>query len=206
MYSYSLDGLDLAHAVRSEVLRLPQRGPFLSHVVESMSHLCEREAKAAAHGGKVDLEGELQSLLVATLRSDPLLYGQEGHCAACSRSGGITSQCPSCAGSGRVAWGIVAVHHSPMGGGRSEREGAMLKRVGARAGWPDLDLRLVDLRGVRRSVLLELKAGSRSKVSKEQKEAVKTLTGAGFEAGVVVGLGEMVEVVVRVLRGETLPL
>lgn len=192
MYSYSLDGLGLAHAVRSEVLRLPQRGQPLSSLVESMSHLCEREAKTAAHGGKADAEGELQSLLVAALRSDPLLYPQVLEFPTfCGQRGGT------------VSWGIVAVHHSPMGGGRSEREGAMLKRAGARAGWPDLDLRFVDLRGVRRSVLLELKAPG-GRVSKEQKETVKTLTGAGFEAGIVVGLGEMVDVVVRVLRGDSI--
>ena len=186
MRSYSLEGLDLAHAVQSAVLQQSQKGPSLPSLVSSLADLCAAEAKSSSHGGKEDLEGELQSLLVACLLSDPLQYPQAGK-----------------GGAGLLSWGLVAVHHSPLGGNRSAREGASLRRQGARAGWPDLDLRVVDLRGARRSVLLELKAPA-GRASKEQASTIKSLTAAGFEAKVLTGLQEMVDAVVRVLRVESL--
>ena len=198
MRSYSLEGLDLAHEVRSAVVQQPPRGPFLSSLVSGLAELCAAEAKSSSHGGKVDLEGELQSLLVACLLSDPLQWPQTLPCLSARYD-----DCSVCGGSGVLSWGLVAAHHSPLGGNRSAREGASLRRQGARAGWPDLDLRVIDLRGVRRSVLLELKAPA-GRASKEQVATAKSLTAAGFEAKVLTGLQEMVDAVARVLRGEPL--
>ena len=218
MRSYSLEGLDLAHAVRSAVLQQTQKGPSLPSLVSGLAELCEREALLAVHlswkdtqgtdyraRGKVDLEGELQSLLVACLLSDPLGFPQ----TTCSctkyvvRVKDASTGREFCSGCGRATWGLAACHHSPLGGNRSAREGASLRRQGARAGWPDLDLRVIDLRGVRRSVLLELKAPA-GRASKEQVATAKSLTAAGFEAKVLTGLQEMVDAVARVLRGEPL--
>lgn len=178
MKCYSLEGHDLARAIRAMVVE-GRSVSDLPALVSQLQQLCEAEAKLLAGGRKEDVESEVQSLLVAALRSDLLQFPQPG----------------------TVPWGVVSVHHSPMGGGRSEREGALLRRAGARAGWPDLDIRLVDRLGVRRSVLLELKVHG-GRVSKEQKETIKGLVSAGFEARVVVGLVESVGVVVRVIGGE----
>lgn len=204
MKSYALEGLDLAHAIRGGVTADPMiiHQPLLDSV-EKFTPVCEQEAKLLAQSsksGRACVEDEIQALVVAALRSDPLLWPQTSLCVRCGGAVNPVDNCPSCHGSRRVSWGVVAVHHSPLGGERSEREGALLKRAGARAGWPDLDIRLVDVTGMRRSVLLELKAPG-GPVRKKQKETILLLGGAGFEAASVVGLKVAVDAVVYALRG-----
>lgn len=209
MKSYALEGLDLAHAIRAAVTTPTPSAAVnnaLSGLVGRFTTLCEQEARLLAQSsksGRVCVEDEIQALIVATLRSDPLLWKQNTRCAACYGAAGIRRVCPSCQGFEQVSWGVVAVHHSPLGGSRSEREGALLKRAGARAGWPDLDVRFVDTNEKRRSALLELKApGGRAR--KAQKDTLALLVGAGFEAEAVVKLSEVVSTLVRLLRGDVI--
>lgn len=172
MRNYATEGLDLAFRMRGVVdSRLPVDFDYLQQLEE----LCLREAQKA-RGKKVDWETELQALFVAALRSDPLRW-------EVTMFGGA----------------VVEVHHSPMGGHRGQREGADLKRAGARAGWPDLDVRILTTGGVPRSLLLEVKAPG-GRASTAQKEMLKRLRLAGFDARVVTGLVEMVNAVIKELQ------
>lgn len=178
MHTYSKEGIDLARVIRRCAVGERQAGDATT--LTELADVCQRRALEAASGGrrKVDLESEIQALLVAALNSDVLQYPLPGS----------------------HAWGVVLVHHSPLGGGRSQREGAELKRNGARAGWPDLDIRLVTVNGVLWSLLLELKAPG-GRLSAEQKKVHERLDSVGFLVRTSVGLEAAVAVVSEVLGG-----
>jgi hypothetical protein len=88
-------------------------------------------------------------------------------------------------------WEVV---HVPNGGKRSKWEGAMFKRMGVRAGFPDviiLGRRNVDWESTGVSDLtygvwfLEIKAGARKKPSEVQQEMHDKLTDLGFPVATV---------------------
>ena len=118
------------------------------------------------------LEEETQALLVAVLLSDPIAWSP-----------------------GRV--GVVDANHSPQGAAKSRFQAAAMRRAGARAGWPDLDVRLVTPSGPH-GVLLELKVG-KGRESAEQKARRLRLVAAGYDARLVRGLGEALLAVVNLL-------
>ncbi len=174
MRNYATEGLDLAFRMR---VAIGSRSPVDHDYLQELEESCLREAQKA-RGKKVDWETELQALFVAALRSDPLRWE----------------------GSTSLRGAVVEVHHSPMGGHRGKREGADLKRAGARAGWPDLDVRILTKGGEPRSLLLEVKAPG-GRLSRAQKDTLERLRLAGFDARVVTGLVEMVSAVINELQG-----
>lgn len=158
MYSYTVEGLDLARAMQD-----PSRILNFTKYIDNLQELCRKNAEASP-GRSSQWETEIQALLVSALRS------------------GVLSD-------------VVMVHHSPMGGHRSAREGAELKRAGASAGWPDLDIRLRG--GV--GLLLELKAPG-GRLSKTQQETLQKLSGCGFLAKAAIGLHQAVEIILEALE------
>lgn len=177
---YSHDALDLAIACRRAV---SSRDPsvLVPHLerAETLVHLAsglradERELRTGVSARAV--EEETQALLVAVLCADPLSWSP-----------------------GRV--GVVDANHSPQGAAKSAFQAAAMKRAGAGAGWPDLDVRLVAPSGPV-GILLELKVG-RGRESKEQMERRDRLVSAGFDVRVARGLGEALLTVVGLLIGE----
>lgn len=179
LYSYSLESVTLA----GEMARAVKSGETyaLELLLDSLSVLCDTRARDCARpGGKADVESEIQSLLVGALTQDALKFTGEGvH--------------------GYGYGGVVDVQHCPLGGLRNKREAASLKRTGARAGWPDLDIRLVCAGGQRLSILMEVKT-EKGKLSREQKDRIHDLQDAGFDVVVCYGLSACVLMVVSLLR------
>ena len=183
IYPYALEGLDLALVLRARISRsnTPTEREIavvgrLAALVRENSERRARDRKTRTGHSVREEEDELQALIVATLRADPLEYRP-------GRSG------------------IVAVHGSPLGRWRTKMDRALASRAGAGAGWPDLDIRLVDVANRPRSLLVELKT-TRGRVSREQKELHKRLVSAGFECLVVHGLSGFVETLCGVLCGQ----
>lgn len=77
------------------------------------------------------------------------------------------------------------VHHSPNGGKRSEAEGAQFKRMGTKAGRPDIEIGLPEAR----TIFLEVKTQA-GDLSKEQRECIARLKKLGFAVGVVRSIDE----------------
>lgn len=77
------------------------------------------------------------------------------------------------------------VHHSPNGGKRSEIEGAQFKRMGTRAGRPDIEVSLPE----GRTLFMEVKTQA-GDLSKEQRECIARLKKLGFPVGVVRSIDE----------------
>lgn len=178
LYPYAVEGVTLAGLIRTAVLS----GSVIPET--SLQHLdaeCKRQSLLSAmhsHSGREDLESELQALIVSALRQDTLQLGYDGR-----------------------TWGILLVHHSPMGGARSEREGAELKRNGALAGWPDLQI-LYRAKGNSfvDTAYLELKTGE-GRLSKSQKDLHTRLAQAGQKIRTGKGLVEAVGILVGWLLG-----
>ncbi|UYZ99311.1 VRR-NUC domain-containing protein [Moraxella bovis] len=93
--------------------------------------------------------------------------------------------------------GMIAdyLHHSPNGGARSGREGANFKRMGTKAGFPDLFLFIPH--GGYHGLFIELKAPKgktkdgkhkqAGKVSKHQQTMIDRLNAQGYKAVVAYG-------------------
>lgn len=77
------------------------------------------------------------------------------------------------------------VHHSPNGGKRSEIEGAQFKRMGTKAGRPDIEIGLPE----GRTIFMEVKTQV-GDLSKEQRECIARLKRLGFAVGVVRSIDE----------------
>lgn len=180
LHDYSHEALDLAMVASKAVnkrdpsILVPYLEPAETRVrLASGLRADEREARTGVSDKAV--EEETQALLVAVLRADPLSWSP-----------------------GKV--GVVDVNHSPQGAAKSVFQAAAMKRVGAGAGWPDIDVRLVTPSGPM-GILLELKVGKGSE-SPRQRERRARLVAAGFDVRVVRGFGEALMVVVNLLIGE----
>ena len=75
--------------------------------------------------------------------------------------------------------------HIPNGGKRPTREGVKLKKMGVKAGVPDL---FIGYRGT--AVFLELKV-NKGKLSRKQNETIQNLEKAGFPCFVVRNIAEL---------------
>lgn len=84
------------------------------------------------------------------------------------------------------------LHHSPNGGKRNAREAAKFKKMGTRAGFPDLELLYPN--GKYHGLFIELKAPG-GKVSQKQKEWIDKLNKRGYYAKVCVGFDEAIETI-----------
>lgn len=85
---------------------------------------------------------------------------------------------------------LILLFHTPNGGHRSKRQGALLKLTGVRAGVPDLFLPVA--RGGYHGLFIEMKVADRKKgrVSKEQKQWIDDLITQGYDAKVCYGFEE----------------
>lgn len=82
---------------------------------------------------------------------------------------------------------LLSLFHIPNGGKRDAREGARFKRMGVKAGVPDLFLPVP--RGKYHGLFIELKAEG-GKVTEHQKEWLKNLAASGYAACVCFGFDE----------------
>ena len=79
------------------------------------------------------------------------------------------------------------LHHSPNGGKRNSKTGALFKAMGTKAGYPDLILDIA--KGGYHGLRLELKKKGGS-ASEQQLERIAMLNAEGYLAKVVVGFDE----------------
>jgi len=193
LHDYSHAALDLAMVCRKSVTSgdtAPLVSCFLSGEETILRSAEVRAGSRELRTGvaNLSLEEETQALLVAVLCADPLAWVpsrrvQDAH--TLTQIGG------------RV--GVVDVNHSPQGSAKSLFQAAAMQRAGARAGWPDLDVRLVTPSGPH-AVLLELKVG-KGRESATQRLRRDRLVASGHDARLVRGLGEALMVVVELLIG-----
>lgn len=91
------------------------------------------------------------------------------------------------------------MHHIPNGGRRDKREAAKLKRMGVKAGVPDIFLPIP--RDGRHGLYIELKAGKNT-ASPEQREFIADVRVFGYEAEVCYGWEEAAATILRYLTGK----
>lgn len=186
---YAEEGLDLALAVR-RALDVGFAEALDGDLLTRCAARCREEAEARARDragrtGSVGVceEEEIHACLYAMLVADPLRWEPGGKVPL-----------PS----------VVEVNHSPLGylpGGERNLSRALAHRAGARAGWPDLDIRAVLPGGRPLSWHLELKVEG-GRLGSEQARRIGRLRAAGFMVRVTKGLEESVRDVLRVLLGE----
>lgn len=90
------------------------------------------------------------------------------------------------------------VHHSPNGGARSGAEGANFKRMGTKAGFPDLFLFIAN--GGYHGLFIELKrpktaTHEQGKLEPSQQMMLERLSGQGYKAVVCYGYDETVQTI-----------
>ena len=88
--------------------------------------------------------------------------------------------------------GIPAVH-IPNEGKRSYRAAEELREMGMAKGFPDLFIPLP--RGGRHGLMIELKRDRKSRVTKEQREWLRRLTGLGYRAEACFGAEEAIRLI-----------
>jgi len=84
-------------------------------------------------------------------------------------------------------------HHSPNGGLRNAREGAKFKRMGVRAGWPDVHLPYA--RKGYYSLFIEVKRKVGGQLTDSQKYCLEELNKLGHLAVVARGADEAIEII-----------
>lgn len=89
------------------------------------------------------------------------------------------------------------IHHSPNGGKRNVREAAKFKRMGTRAGFPDLFLAYPNKNYA--GLFIELKADG-GKATQNQKEWIDRLNSRGYYAKVCVGFEEAINTILEYLN------
>lgn len=94
---------------------------------------------------------------------------------------------------------LLSLFHIPNGGKRDAREAARFKRMGVRAGVPDMFLPVP--RGKYHGLFIELKAKG-GKVSKNQTEWLKILAESGYAACVCFGFDEARRDIINYLEGK----
>lgn len=106
-----------------------------------------------------------------------------------------------------VDWWALACHgykldarllsHCPNGGKRRKIEAAILKGMGVRAGWPDLQLAVP--RADRHGLFLELKSPD-GRVTKEQEELLPLIESQGYAVCVAWSFDEAVSAIINYLK------
>ncbi len=87
--------------------------------------------------------------------------------------------------------------HIPNEGKRSKRYGAELKRMGLKAGFPDLGLLVPNKKYA--GLFIELKADKTKSMTKEQKEWLEKLNSYGYKAVRCNGSEEAIQIIKRYL-------
>ena len=92
------------------------------------------------------------------------------------------------------------IHHTPNGGNRSKSEGARFKKMGVKAGYPDLSIDIVtkEFAGLR----IELKRGSKGEISDDQKDMLNLLNEEGYYAVICSSVLEATDTIRRYITGE----
>ena len=90
--------------------------------------------------------------------------------------------------------------HCPNGGGRSLGEGANFKKMGVKAGYPDLILDIA--KGGYHGLRIELKKLKGSRTEPEQKARVKMLNDEGYHAVIVKGFDAAINTIEKYMKGE----
>lgn len=88
--------------------------------------------------------------------------------------------------------------HIPNEGKRSKRYGAELKRMGLKAGFPDLGLLVPNKKYA--GLFIELKADKTKSMTKEQKEWLEKLNSYGYKAVRCNGLEEAIQIIKKYLN------
>lgn len=94
---------------------------------------------------------------------------------------------------------LALLFHIPNGGKRGKAEASIFKAEGVKAGIPDLCLPVA--RGGYHGLYIELKRQRGGKVSPEQKEIIRQLTGQGYMAEVCRGWEEAADLIADYLEG-----
>ena len=100
------------------------------------------------------------------------------------------------------------IHHSPNGGKRAAKigssgkryspEAAKFKRMGVKAGYPDL---IIDIaRGAYHGLRIEIKKDSNSYATPAQKERIEMLVKEGYCAVVAKGVDNVIEVIQQYIK------
>lgn len=89
------------------------------------------------------------------------------------------------------------IHHSPNGGKRNIREAAKFKRMGTRAGFPDLFLAYPNKKY--NGLFVELKAPG-GRATEKQKEWINKLNSRGYYAKVCIGFEEAKNTILEYLN------
>ncbi len=91
------------------------------------------------------------------------------------------------------------LHHIPNGGSRDKREAAKLKRMGVKAGVPDIFLPVP--KGGRHGLYIELKSGKNT-ATQEQRQFIADVKALGYEAAVCHGWEEAAAAILRYITGK----
>lgn len=101
---------------------------------------------------------------------------------------------------------LDVTHHSPMGGTASARQKSKFKKMGAKSGWPDIQISVA--KGCYHGLYVELKRSKGGVVSANQKEILTMLDEEGYCTTVARGYDKAVEVVKQYMAledGESMP-
>lgn len=90
------------------------------------------------------------------------------------------------------------IHHSPNGGKRHISTAIRFKKMGVKAGYPDLIIDIAS--GGYHGLRIELKKQKGGTVSKVQKERLATLTEQGYCAVVARGFDEAIAVIQKYIK------
>lgn len=94
---------------------------------------------------------------------------------------------------------LMLMHHIPNGGSRNKAEAAKLKRMGVKAGVPDIFLPVP--KNGRHGLYIELKAGKNT-ATKEQTEFIESVRALGYEAEVCRGWEAAAAAILQYLTGK----
>lgn len=94
---------------------------------------------------------------------------------------------------------LLLMHHIPNGGSRNKREAAKFKRMGVKAGVPDIFLPVP--KNGRHGLYIELKAGKNT-ATKEQREFIEEVKALGYEAEVCRGWEAAAAVILQYITGK----
>lgn len=98
------------------------------------------------------------------------------------------------------------LHHSPNGGKRSKSEGSRFKKMGTKAGFPDLFLALPVIKNKsihRAGLFIEMKSRN-GKVSKKQKSFIDNLRAVGYETAICYGYEDAKKAVMEYFKNSNL--
>lgn len=101
---------------------------------------------------------------------------------------------------------LDVTHHSPMGGTASARQKSKFKKMGAKSGWPDIQISVA--KGCYHGLYVELKRSKGGVVSANQKRILDMLNDEGYCAVVTRGFDASVKAIEQYMAledGDSMP-